>query len=211
MKTHTVQQGECALSIATANGLFWETLWNHPDNAKLKASRKDPFQLVEGDKLKVPDAIERTLRVSTGHRHVVRLKGIPASVHLQVFSAGTEPMADQPFELKVGGKTVKGRTTGDGIVQAFVPHDETEGELKVGEGDDQIKLEIKIGHLDPPTETSGVQSRLANLGFFQGELDGKESEALTAAIAAFQQDAGLDASGEADAATLAELESHHGG
>ena len=211
MKTHTVKPGECILSIATENGLFWETLWNLPANAGLKESRKDPFQLVEGDKVKVPDPVERTLRASTGNRHVVRIKGIPASVHVQVFGFGTEPMADEPFELKVGGKTIKGRTTPDGVVQAFVPPGETEGELKVGEGDGQIAVQVMIGHLDPPTEISGVQARLANLGLFQGELDGKESDELTAAIIAFQQTAGLDATGEVDEATLAELEGHHGG
>jgi len=210
MKTHTVQAGECALSIATANGLFWETLWNHPANAKLRELREDPFQLVEGDKVQVPDIQERTLRATTGNRHVIRLKGIPASVQVQVFAAGTEPMADVPFTLEVGGKTVKGRTTAEGVVQAFVPPDATEGHLDVGEGDDMISLEIAIGHLDPPSETRGLQGRLANLGFYGGELDGKASDELTEAIRAFQMANGVDPTGEADAATLAALDEQHG-
>jgi len=135
MKTHSVKAGDCMLSIATDNGFYWETLWDHPRNAKLRQKRADPFQLVEGDQVFVPDIQERPLRGSTGNRHTVRIKGIPASVQVQVFDAGHAPMSDQPFVLEVGGRKVEGRTTGDGVVQAFVPHGEKEAKLTVGEGE----------------------------------------------------------------------------
>jgi hypothetical protein len=210
VKTHTVKAGDCMLSIATANGHFWETLWNHPRNASLRRQRQDPFQLVAGDKVFVPDIQEKTLRGSTGSRHVVRIKGIPASVRVQVFAFGDEPYADAPFTLDAGGQQVKGTTTPDGIVQAFVPADATAAHLKVGEGDDAIELDLAIGHLDPPTETSGIQSRLANLGFYSGEPDGQESEELTAAIRDFQTAHGIEPSGRTDERTLEALGEQHG-
>ena len=210
MKTHTVKPGDCVLSIATANGHFWETLWDHPRNAALRKQRQDPFQLVEGDRVFVPDIREKTLRGSTGNRHTVRIKGIPASVRVQVFAFGDEPYADAPFTLEAGGQQVKGTTTADGVVQAFVPADSTEAHLKVGEGDDAVELDLAIGHLDPPSETRGVQSRLANLGFYAGELDGKESDALTEALREFQTTHGLEPSGAADERTLEALGEHHG-
>lgn len=199
------------LSIATANGFFWETLWDLPANAALKKKRKDPFQLVPGDVVKIPDPRERSLHGATGHRHTIRIKGIPASVQVQVFDEDHEPLADQPFTLEAGGETVKGRTTGDGVVQAFVPYDAKEGKLTVGEGEREVKLEIQIGHLDPPSETQGVQSRLANLGFYSGELDGKESDALKRAVEDFQRHEGLTPSGEIDDRTRRALEDRHGG
>lgn len=211
MKTHTVKPGDCLLSIATDNGFFWETLWDHPKNAKLKELREDPFQLVEGDKVHVPDVQERSLRGSTGNRHTIRIKGIPASVQVQVFGSGHEPMADQKFVLEVGGKKIEGRTTEDGVVQAFVPHDQTEGKLTVGEGEQAVKLDIQIGYLDPPGEMKGVQSRLANLGYFSGEIDGQESEELGKSIESFQLHAGLPATGKLDDRTRGALESQHGG
>ena len=55
MPIHNVTQGDCFLSIAEANGFFWETLWNHPENKTLKAERKDPAVLLPGDKVFVPD------------------------------------------------------------------------------------------------------------------------------------------------------------
>ena len=211
MKTHTVKPGDCMLSIATDNGFFWETLWNHPRNAKLKELRQDPFQLVEGDRVHVPDVQERALRGSTGHRHTIRIKGIPASVQIQVFDDGHEPMADQKFVLEVGGKKIEGRTTPDGVVQAFVPHDATEGKLTVGEGEQAVKLDVQIGHLDPTDGTKGVQGRLANLGWYSGEIDGQESDALAKSIEAFQLHAGLEATGKLDERTRAALENQHGG
>lgn len=211
MKTHTVKAGDCMLSIATDNGFYWETLWDHPRNAKLRQKREDPFQLVEGDQVFVPDIQERPLRGSTGNRHTVRIKGIPASVQVQVFGDGHEPMSDQPFVLEVGGKKIEGRTTGDGVVQAFVPHGEKTAKLTVGEGEHAVKLDLAIGHLDPPGETKGVQGRLANLGFYSGEIDGKESDDLARAITAFQLHAGLEPTGALDEKTRAALEDQHGG
>lgn len=211
MKTHTVKAGECMLSIATDNGFYWETLWDHPRNAKLRQQRTDPFQLVDGDEVFIPDIRERSLHGSTGNRHTVRIKGIPASVTVQVFDDHHEPMSDQPFVLEAGGKRVEGRTTEDGVVQAFVPHGEKEAKLTVGEGEHAVKLDLAIGHLDPPGETKGVQGRLANLGFFAGAIDGKESEELTHAIMALQLHLGLPATGALDEKTRSALEDQHGG
>ncbi len=54
--------------------------------------------------------------------------------------------------------------------------------------------------------TAAVQSALRDLGFYDGPIDGKESEELTAAIAAFQTDQGLEPTGELDVDTLIALQ-----
>jgi peptidoglycan hydrolase-like protein with peptidoglycan-binding domain len=51
--------------------------------------------------------------------------------------------------------------------------------------------------------TAAVQSILAAAGYWTGPLDGQWTDALTAALQAFQTDLGVPATGEVDAATLA--------
>ena len=51
--------------------------------------------------------------------------------------------------------------------------------------------------------TAAVQSILAAAGYWTGPIDGQWTDALTAALQAFQTDLGVPATGEVDAATLA--------
>jgi N-acetylmuramoyl-L-alanine amidase len=38
-RKYKVKPGDCVSSIAHRNGLFWETVWNHPENQSLKSER----------------------------------------------------------------------------------------------------------------------------------------------------------------------------
>ena len=50
-KKYTVKQGDCITSIAFNKGFYEKTIWDHPDNAKLKNDRKDMKILQPGDKV----------------------------------------------------------------------------------------------------------------------------------------------------------------
>jgi hypothetical protein len=39
MPKYTIDNGESIPSVAKDNGFFWETLWNHSENAELKQKR----------------------------------------------------------------------------------------------------------------------------------------------------------------------------
>ncbi|MGO4782046.1 hypothetical protein AB4084_41815, partial [Lysobacter sp. 2RAB21] len=52
---YAIGKGESLASIAKERGFLWRTLWEHGNNAKLKAKRKNPNQLVEGDALFLPE------------------------------------------------------------------------------------------------------------------------------------------------------------
>jgi hypothetical protein len=75
--THIVQAGECLASIAYEHGFFWETLWNHPDNAALKERRSSPFHLLPGDEVVVPEKRLREETRSPEEKHTFKLKGVP--------------------------------------------------------------------------------------------------------------------------------------
>jgi len=81
---HTIAPGECISSIAYQHGFFWETLWNHGDNAELKRDRKDPNVLHPGDLVMIPDLTLKEESCATEQVHEFRLKGVPARLNLKV-------------------------------------------------------------------------------------------------------------------------------
>lgn len=88
---------------------------------------------------------------------------------------------------------------GDDIVRATEPAPEKKapppGKIYV----------FELRHLDPVTEISGVQGRLKNLGYAVRSVDGELGPRTREALRAFQQDHGLDVTGEPDEATQAKL------
>lgn len=204
---YTFRQGDSIVNVAYQHGFFAETLWNHPDNAALKAKRKDMNILMPGDVLAIPDKRMKEVTGATTQKHRFRIKGIPAIFRMQVFDVD-EPRAGQTYRLTIRGpgfvKELKGVTDERGILQASVPPGSTQGDLFVG--DDELHILVKLGHLDPINEPSGIQKRLLNLGFDCGEADGEIGPATRKALLAFQRRFGLPETGEPDAATTKKLE-----
>ena len=81
---YNVQEGDCVSSIAFEHGSFWETLWNHSDNARLKQQRKNPNMLQAGDTLPVPDLTPPEYERPTERRHRFKLKGVPVRLRLRI-------------------------------------------------------------------------------------------------------------------------------
>lgn len=68
---------------------------------------------------------------------------------------------------------------------------------------------LELGVLDPVTETPGVQKRLVNMGYECSE-SGEIDDATHAAVADFQRDNGLEATGEPDQVTRDMMVEIHG-
>lgn len=86
-----VRNGDCINSIAFNHGFFWQTLWNHDANSVLKALRKNPNILQEGDVVYIPDLTLKQECGPTGTRHRFKLKGVPAKFRLRVLRAPGPP------------------------------------------------------------------------------------------------------------------------
>jgi len=204
-KSHTVATGEGLSSIAEQYGFFLETLWDDPKNAALKEERRNPNALEPGDIVHIPDPRPKEAEGATGANHQFVRKGVPAKFHLKVV-VGQSARANQPYELEVDGKVLKGTTNDQGLLSESIPPSAAKGLLTIGP--DNLQIEIDFGQLGPIAELRGVQQRLSNLGFLC-ETDGEPDESTEAAIKAFQAKFDLEPTGELDDDTRYAIEAAH--
>jgi len=203
---HEVQPGECISSIAYEYGFFWETIWNHPNNAQLKKTRKDPNILAPGDLVFIPDKRLKDERRPTEQMHRFRVKSVPAKLRLQLFE-GEVPRSNQTYELWINEKKVTGKTNANGVLTASIPPNATEGDLIIGPHREHYTL--LFGYLNPVSDLSGVQARLNNIGYNCGEADGQMNEDTENALKAFQARFGLTETGVVDGPTRDKLDYLH--
>jgi hypothetical protein len=200
--THVVQQGECLSSIAAGCGMPWKSLWDHPDNATLKSTRKDPNVLFPGDVVTIPDREQKEEARSTDARHRFAKKGSPTHIRIRLL-ADDQPRAGVSYELQVEGQTRRGKTNGGGFLEAEIPAAAETGVLTVSEGTARDVYQLGFGTLDPIDTDEGVRERLHGLGYFSGD-------AASEAIQAFQLKEGLPTTGRVDETTRARLQERYG-
>ena len=203
MPKRKVGTGETTSSLAKKNGFFWRTIWEHPENAELRAKRRDPNVLFETDDIFIPDKEIKKVSKATESEHVFRRKGEPSKIKLQMLRVG-KPRAGEDYVLEIDGVKTDGKTDGDGKLEHYIPGDAKSGKL-IFKGGKEVHP-LRLGNLDPLDQISGVQQRLNNLGYNCGGEMGKSGDKTKAAIRKFQIENKLDESGEPDAATKAKLQ-----
>jgi len=210
MPYHEVKQGESLASIADQYGFFWETLWNDPNNAALRDSRKNPNVLMARDRVFIPEKRQKEESGETGKVHTFRLKGVPIRLNFRLLDQAHQPRTGLRYTLSVDGKAAgAGVTLEDGLVSAIISPKAKTAKLVVhAPGGDETHT-FDIGHLNPIEYTNGVQARLKNLGFYTGSLTNQVDEATQEAIRRFQQREGLPVTGQPDAATRQALLQRH--
>jgi hypothetical protein len=206
-KEYRVKTGDCVSSIAHRNGLFWETIWNHPENQSLKSERVTHTKLYPGDEIFVPTIVLRDESCSTDAKHRFRRKGVPVIFRVQIMRNGI-PIADEDFEFEIDGQEFEGTTDSDGYVEQKIPPNAQRGRILIPNQD--IEAEFRLGYLDPVSTVAGVQARLANLGYDCGKVDDDYGERTRNAIAAFQHRHKLDGSGDINEETRSKLVEMHG-
>jgi N-acetylmuramoyl-L-alanine amidase len=207
MPFHTVKQGECLSSIAERYGFAdYHTIWNHPENADLKRRRPDPNILFPTDRLFVPEKTMREEPAQSGKRHGFVLRRSKVQLDL-VLQFDGEPLANKNYSLTVGLRQHKGTTDEQGKLTEPIKVGVETAVLRLD--DPVVEWELRIGHLDPTTEVSGVQGRLNNLGHPCGKVDGVVGARTRAALRQFQSRHGLKPTGAIDAATSNALRKAH--
>jgi hypothetical protein len=208
-KEHIVKQGEHLSRIAQDYGFCdYKTIWDYGENAGLKAKRQNPHVLLAGDRLVIPDKDDRIESCATGKRHYFKTSREVIQLKLVVKDFDDLPIKNADCELQIESEVYKLKTDGSGKLEKEIPKDAESGMLRIPEYG--IEMPIKIGHLDPSSEDSGWQGRLANLGYNPGPGGQANEEQLRNALEEFQCDQKLKVTGKPDAATLAKLKSVHG-
>jgi hypothetical protein len=199
-KTHTVVQGDCLEKIAHQYGFFPETIWNHPDNAKLRELR-DPAVLLPGDVVVIPDLRVKTVGVAAGQRHRFVRRGVSSRFRVTL-DFGERSTANLKYLLDIDNGTAlyQGTLDSSSRIDHWIPPASRHAKLTVGEE----VFEFDLGHLDPVEERQGVVERLRGLGYLEdgGEVSDKR---LTAALRHFQRDNKLEPTGKPDDDTRAAL------
>ena len=207
-KIITAKQGDCFINICKQEGFFWETVWNLPENQQLRQKRKKLNILKKGDQIYIPDFDIKEVSGQTEQLHKFVVHNMLIDFTLTLLNLG-KPRANEDYTLKIGGFIYrKGRTDETGTLTEKIPSKTSRGLLLLGENQEEI--EINFGYLDPIEEISGVQTRLRNLGFYQGIVNDEIDLETTEAIAEFQRSVKISGEGELNDETRQKLIEVHG-
>jgi hypothetical protein len=211
---HTVVQGEHLSRIATQYGFSdYRTIWEHPQNASLRQKRVNPNVLFPGDQLYIPDRKEREENRPTDQRHRFVLRAPRLKLKLVLDDIYEKPIANAPCELHVEGEVHRLSTDGSGRIEKDIPNAAEQARLIIRSPEtalDEFVLPIVIGHLDPVEEDTGQKARLANLGYYLGEIDDRADPTFRMAVEEFQCDQRLAVDGVCGPQTQARLKQVHG-
>ncbi len=211
---HKVNPGECVLSIAAKHGFTdWRFVYEHADNDELRDSRHDPNVLHPGDELQIPEHRSHYEACVTEKLHRFRRPGLQCRLRIIVKDEEETPLADADYELVIGEYKIQGKTDGNGVVDQTLAPTEREGHLTVWptnepEGE-RFCWDLKLGHLNPLEEITGLQARLNNLGYHCGRVDGDFGPATKVALRSFQHAHDLPITGEPDDETKQRLFEQH--
>ena len=195
--TLTIEQGDHLAKIAEEHGFYdWHTIWDCPENAQLKQTR-DPNLLKPGDQLFIPDKQPKSVSAATGSTHGYTLKGKGTRLCLSLRDVLGQPLKNTQVTVTVGGKTMQMTTDGTGALKVPIEASDVDATIQAG----AYQFALKIGHLDPVDEQSGLVARLRNLGYLDdltGDVDADGTptpEALAFAVELFQNDNKLPVDG----------------
>ncbi len=192
---HQVQQGEWLAKIANHYHISdWrKTIWEHPNNADL-AQNRDPNLLYPGDRIFIPGRKPKLVSRPVDAAHEFKVKRKWDEFFLKVFGAGGKPVANERFILDVGTRKYTGSTDKDG--ELHIP------KMDPGAGDGSLlfpkknlEVPVQMGQMNPgetgnadnyDNGISGLQMRLANLGYNPGDADGIFGPHTRAAVMEFQ-------------------------
>jgi hypothetical protein len=201
--SYTTNPGDCLASIAAAHGIAsWKEIYDFEANGSLRDALKgDPNHVEPGLTIQLPDPPKH--KVSDSGKLDIKLTA-PDEVKLRLVLQKEDgsPAKSCRYELVIGPKEVKGQSDGSGAIECPLDPAAVKGHLRFwpgGDDEEPEEIDLQLGQLPPGNTIAGAQARLANLGYYSGEIDGLAGPQTEAAVRAFQLDAGQRVTGQLDA------------
>jgi hypothetical protein len=130
-------------------------------------------------------------------------------LHLLQFG---KPLVNAVYTLESNGTLfAAGKSRAKGLIEALLLDDTTTVALNVPSA--KLRRDMTVvadTAFPPPSAVQGAQIRLAQLGFFAGDVDGQPSDVLDAAVSAFRRQQGLPPGIAQDAAFQSKLQEVYG-
>ena len=208
-KYHIIQQGETLPLIARHHGfLDWTVLEDLPENSELFETC-DEAMLCPGMLLFIPDLDMTKADVSTGAHYDFRIPAAQAHVALCLLDGASNPIHDFPVSIHLNDEVdlfSQETTSAQGTICLEVPPSTTKLRLildtpkwtsdtplipQAGRSlpfDRRWERSLNLGHMNPPTVTSGLHARLQNLGYYFGDVDDDYNAETRLAIYRFKLD-----------------------
>jgi hypothetical protein len=206
---YVVRAGDYLTAVAHARGLTPGDIWDHPANADLRKKRPNPEILAPGDILFIPVVEREWLPVSAGSTNTYVVTIPLVEIHVVLHGSDGKPLAGKSLVLEPDPGVKSPTTDGTGLLKVKIPV--TVRRVTVTVPDANLKFQIRVGELDPHDTSSGILSRLRQLGYAGSEghlarsgrpyLAGVDlsENALRRAVSAYQNDQGQDVTGTLDA------------
>lgn len=209
---YVVREAECLNSIAWRAGFFWQTIWNDPANADIRAARKDHNLLLPGDRLHIPEKTLRNHTCVTDRTHRFVLKGVPSLLKLRLLDHDSpESYANKRYIVNIDGRLKEGTIDADGNIELEIDPAARKVILMVNDEE----FDLRVSGLDPIDSVRGALQRLQSLGFYHGDIADEWNDLRIAALKRFQSAHVLTSndqrsSGEYDSNTQAKLAKVYG-
>jgi hypothetical protein len=217
MRPYVIAQGDSLATLASSYGFDADSTWKDPANDGLRAQRSDPNALAPCDVLYIPNPAPPTYHSLTSGT-TNQFTSTPASLFaaIKCLDEAGQPIAGRAYVIEGLSSPLQGTTDDGGVATLELPIDADSASLYFP--DLGCEFFLKVAHLDPAEEDSGVDQRLRALGLLVDpppvfDPDAQQivaDEYRQAAIAAFQSQNGISPSGVLDDATRQALAATHG-
>ncbi len=186
-------------SIAFEHGFVPDTLWQHPENQRLRELRPNMFQLRVDDEVAIPALRTRAQQRPVDQRHRFRRRGVPETVRIQLWDIDGQPRTNLAYTLTIDGGVHEGLTDAEGRIAHWISPKAARAELVVHADHGDEAYELLLGTQEPSELDDSALARLRELGYLgPGEPTPAQ---LFEALRGLQRERGLTVSGDFDVET----------